>query len=237
MPGERRWRRAAGRGIPKRRRPPRRTRSGRRGAAHSRRYAQPRYRNEAEAVAREGPTRSPSEAFAFPHQRHAARHVLRFALGSRRNPSRTGQFQARADVRVSGIMCRWHLELRARLSWQRLPTLWRSSTRTRSRCPCSESCSTHTSTAERELRSSRRSTRSFGREPRSRSGPGTPSRIQSFEVGEECEALFADIEARGAYDLVDAYFEALCERLRTRLGIRVAAGSSEGELRYLLLDD
>jgi len=58
-----------------------------------------------------------------------------------------------------------------------------------------------------------------------------------FKVGEECEALFAHIEADGAYDLVDVYFEALCERLRTRLGVRVAAGSSEGELRYLLLDD
>ena len=58
-----------------------------------------------------------------------------------------------------------------------------------------------------------------------------------FEVGEECEALFVHIGTHGAHGLVDAYFEELCERLSTRLGVRVAAGSSEGELRYLLLDE
>jgi hypothetical protein len=56
-----------------------------------------------------------------------------------------------------------------------------------------------------------------------------------FEAGPECEALFAYIEKREAWDLADAYFAALCDQLRERLGIRVEAGSSEGELRLLLV--
>jgi hypothetical protein len=56
------------------------------------------------------------------------------------------------------------------------------------------------------------------------------------EVGDECEALFAYIEAHSAYDLVDAYFAALCVRLTERLGVPVVAGSSEGDLRDLLRD-
>ena len=57
-----------------------------------------------------------------------------------------------------------------------------------------------------------------------------------FKVGPECEALFAYIEEHDAWELADDYFHALRDRLRERLGIRVESGSSEGELRYLLLD-
>jgi hypothetical protein len=57
-----------------------------------------------------------------------------------------------------------------------------------------------------------------------------------FKAGPECEALFASIEEHGAGELADVYFDALRDRLRERLGIRVESGSSEGELRYLLLD-
>ena len=67
--------------------------------------------------------------------------------------------------------------------------------------------------------------------------PGNALLDPHLKVGAECEALFAYIEAHNAYELADAYFTALCSHLRNRLGIPVAAGSSEGELRYLLVDD
>lgn len=57
-----------------------------------------------------------------------------------------------------------------------------------------------------------------------------------FKAGQECETLFAYIEDHDAWDLADAYFDALRDQLRERLGIRVEAGSSEGELRSLLLE-
>src|SRR3954453_3390664 len=51
-----------------------------------------------------------------------------------------------------------------------------------------------------------------------------------FKAGPECEALFAYIEDHDAWDLAATYFDALRDQLRERLGIRVEAGSSEGEL-------
>jgi hypothetical protein len=48
---------------------------------------------------------------------------------------------------------------------------------------------------------------------------------------------YAEIIPLPAYGMVfDAYFDALRDQLLERLGIPVEAGSSEGELRYLLLD-
>jgi hypothetical protein len=66
--------------------------------------------------------------------------------------------------------------------------------------------------------------------------PGNALVDPHLEVGAECDALLAYLEDHDAWGLADAYFAALCSHLRERLGIRVEAGSSEGELRYLLVD-
>jgi hypothetical protein len=60
--------------------------------------------------------------------------------------------------------------------------------------------------------------------------------LDAFKAGQECQALFDYIEEHDAWSLADDYFSALRDHLRDRLEMRVEAGSSEGELRYLLLE-
>jgi hypothetical protein len=76
----------------------------------------------------------------------------------------------------------------------------------------------------------------FGTQEELEEDAGNALEVPHVRVGEECDALFAYIEEHSAYDLVDAYFAALCVCLTKRLGVPVVAGSSEGELRELLRD-